>query len=177
MSETLGFCTKDFLRRKDRHERRADGHVHRVRGGSAALRAGPLEALRSLQSLRLDGVTRQGKETETTLRDILPGTWGTLLQMGMFFCMPCFLRVPFWVSEANQSASPVMWFGSGRNWFPYKNQGFKPANHKIGGSCHTARLISLQGKTNFFEKRVGEYQKAGVMGGAEEARFSLDADF
>merc|ERR1712187_386061 len=23
-------------------------------------------------------------------------------------------------------------------------------------------LISLQGKTNFFEKRVGEYQKAGV---------------
>ena len=27
-------------------------------------------------------------------------------------------------------------------------------------------LISLQGKTNFFEKRVGEYQKAGVMAGA-----------
>merc|ERR1712066_149059 len=26
-------------------------------------------------------------------------------------------------------------------------------------------LISLQGKTNFFEKRVGEYQKAGVMAG------------
>jgi len=42
-------------------------------------------------------------------------------------------------------------------------------------------LISLQGKTNFFEKRVGEYQKAGVMsatGDREEARgFSLDADF
>jgi ribonucleoside-diphosphate reductase subunit M2 len=43
-------------------------------------------------------------------------------------------------------------------------------------------LISLQGKTNFFEKRVGEYQKAGVMasvgGGQEEARgFTLDADF
>jgi len=29
-------------------------------------------------------------------------------------------------------------------------------------------LISLQGKTNFFEKRVGEYQKAGVMGHAEQ---------
>ena len=27
-------------------------------------------------------------------------------------------------------------------------------------------LISLQGKTNFFEKRVGEYQKAGVMASA-----------
>merc|ERR1712203_557903 len=42
-------------------------------------------------------------------------------------------------------------------------------------------LISLQGKTNFFEKRVGEYQKAGVMSATadrEEARgFSLDADF
>merc|ERR1712060_829025 len=42
-------------------------------------------------------------------------------------------------------------------------------------------LISLQGKTNFFEKRVGEYQKVGVMasvGGQEEDKgFSLDADF
>merc|ERR1712190_410010 len=43
-------------------------------------------------------------------------------------------------------------------------------------------LISLQGKTNFFEKRVGEYQKAGVMASAgdaaENARgFSLDGDF
>lgn len=26
-------------------------------------------------------------------------------------------------------------------------------------------LLSLQGKTNFFEKRVGDYQKAGVMAG------------
>ncbi len=39
-------------------------------------------------------------------------------------------------------------------------------------------MISLQGKTNFFEKRVGEYQKAGVMDGdKEKARFSLDEDF
>jgi ribonucleoside-diphosphate reductase subunit M2 len=42
-------------------------------------------------------------------------------------------------------------------------------------------LISLQGKTNFFEKRVGEYQKAGVMASATEASegagFSLDVDF
>merc|ERR1739845_278076 len=29
-------------------------------------------------------------------------------------------------------------------------------------------LISLQGKTNFFEKRVGEYQKAGVMTSATD---------
>jgi len=42
-------------------------------------------------------------------------------------------------------------------------------------------LISLQGKTNFFEKRVGEYQKAGVMGSttaqAESKGFALDVDF
>jgi ribonucleoside-diphosphate reductase beta chain len=38
-------------------------------------------------------------------------------------------------------------------------------------------LISLQGKTNFFEKRVGDYQKAGVMSKKEEQIFSLDEDF
>jgi ribonucleoside-diphosphate reductase subunit M2 len=42
-------------------------------------------------------------------------------------------------------------------------------------------LISLQGKTNFFEKRVGEYQKAGVMAATgdktEAVGFALDVDF
>jgi ribonucleoside-diphosphate reductase beta chain len=38
-------------------------------------------------------------------------------------------------------------------------------------------MISLQGKTNFFEKRVAEYQKAGVMGEKEAVKFSLDEDF
>ncbi len=39
-------------------------------------------------------------------------------------------------------------------------------------------MISLQGKTNFFEKRVAEYQKAGVMGKKEENNvFKLDEDF
>lgn len=42
-------------------------------------------------------------------------------------------------------------------------------------------MISLQGKTNFFEKRVGDYQKAGVMEGADrevkQQRFALDEDF
>ncbi len=39
-------------------------------------------------------------------------------------------------------------------------------------------MISLQGKTNFFEKRVGEYQKAGVMNTNKEGnKFALDADF
>jgi len=39
-------------------------------------------------------------------------------------------------------------------------------------------MISLQGKTNFFEKRVAEYQKAGVMNTDTEAnKISFDADF
>ncbi|MTI32612.1 ribonucleotide-diphosphate reductase subunit beta [Xanthovirga aplysinae] len=41
-------------------------------------------------------------------------------------------------------------------------------------------LISLQGKTNFFEKRVAEYQKAGVIKEKEavdKPKFSLDEDF
>ena len=45
-------------------------------------------------------------------------------------------------------------------------------------------LISLQGKTNFFERRVSEYQKAGVMSSmdtkenvAANNSFALDADF
>ncbi len=39
-------------------------------------------------------------------------------------------------------------------------------------------MISLQGKTNFFEKRVGEYQKAGVLNAEKDKpKFSLDEDF
>ncbi|MDH3245812.1 MAG: ribonucleotide-diphosphate reductase subunit beta [Saprospiraceae bacterium] len=38
-------------------------------------------------------------------------------------------------------------------------------------------MISLQGKTNFFEKRVGDYQKAGVMADKDKQVFKLDEDF
>lgn len=39
-------------------------------------------------------------------------------------------------------------------------------------------MISLQGKTNFFEKRVGDYQKSGVLStDTKGASFSLDEDF
>lgn len=38
-------------------------------------------------------------------------------------------------------------------------------------------LISLQGKTNFFEKRVGDYQKSGVMADRDKQVFTLDEDF
>lgn len=43
-------------------------------------------------------------------------------------------------------------------------------------------MISLQTKANFFERRVGEYQKAGVMAGTssnaeDEYVFRTDCDF
>ena len=38
-------------------------------------------------------------------------------------------------------------------------------------------MISLTGKSNFFEKRVSEYNKAGVGSTKEEQKFCLDADF
>ena len=39
-------------------------------------------------------------------------------------------------------------------------------------------MISLQGKTNFFEKKVAEYQKSGVMNTDTQAqKISFDADF
>lgn len=38
-------------------------------------------------------------------------------------------------------------------------------------------MISIQGKTNFFEKRVAEYQKAGVMAGNDKQSFSMDEEF
>ncbi|MEM8566933.1 MAG: ribonucleotide-diphosphate reductase subunit beta [Bacteroidota bacterium] len=58
---------------------------------------------------------------------------------------------------------------------------FELTGQKVYGATNPfdfMEMISLQGKTNFFEKRVGDYQKAGVMKGAEDApRFSLDEDF
>lgn len=51
--------------------------------------------------------------------------------------------------------------------------------YNVSNPFEFMNLISLRGKTNFFEKRVGEYQKAGVMSsleGAEES-FTMDADF
>ena len=50
--------------------------------------------------------------------------------------------------------------------------------YKVKNPFDFMEMISLNGKTNFFEKRVAEYQKAGVMGGMESAKqFSLVEDF
>ena len=43
-------------------------------------------------------------------------------------------------------------------------------------------MISLQGKTNFFEKKVSEYQKSGVLNSGtnndtDAQKISFDADF
>lgn len=50
-------------------------------------------------------------------------------------------------------------------------------HYKVENPFDFMELISLEGKSNFFEKRVGEYQKAGVMSSSIDNKFSLDADF
>ncbi|KAI9487001.1 MAG: ribonucleoside-diphosphate reductase small chain [Benjaminiella poitrasii] len=52
-----------------------------------------------------------------------------------------------------------------------------PKHYNVSNPFDFMDLISLQGKTNFFEKRVSDYQRAGVMNQKEERSFTLDADF
>ena len=50
--------------------------------------------------------------------------------------------------------------------------------YKVSNPFDFMEIISLEGKTNFFEKRVGEYQKMGVMSNnKDDNKFTLDADF
>ncbi|XP_026854777.2 ribonucleoside-diphosphate reductase subunit M2 isoform X1 [Electrophorus electricus] len=49
--------------------------------------------------------------------------------------------------------------------------------YKVENPFDFMENISLEGKTNFFEKRVGEYQRMGVMSGSTDNTFRLDADF
>jgi len=56
-----------------------------------------------------------------------------------------------------------------------------PKLYKATNPFDWMELISLEGKTNFFERRVGEYQKSGVAmatkQGPADVHFTLDADF
>jgi ribonucleoside-diphosphate reductase beta chain len=53
----------------------------------------------------------------------------------------------------------------------------QPKFYKAENPFSWMDMINLQGKTNFFEKRVGDYQKSGVMAKKEEQVFSLDEEF
>mgnify|MGYP002628384984 FL=1 len=55
-------------------------------------------------------------------------------------------------------------------------------HYKTSNPFDWMEMLSLQGKTNFFEKRVGEYQKNGVMaslqsGGPGGHELSFTEDF
>ena len=49
--------------------------------------------------------------------------------------------------------------------------------YKVDNPFDWMELISLEGKTNFFEKRVSEYQKPGIMSDKSQQVFTLDAEF
>lgn len=53
----------------------------------------------------------------------------------------------------------------------------QPKMYHVANPFDFMEMISLQGKTNFFEKRVAEYQKAGVMANKAEQIFATDDDF
>ncbi len=50
-------------------------------------------------------------------------------------------------------------------------------HYRIGNPFEWMETISLQGKTNLFEKRVGEYFKSGVGVDRADQSFALDASF
>lgn len=52
-----------------------------------------------------------------------------------------------------------------------------PKYYNVQNPFHFMENISLEGKSNFFEKRVSDYQKAGVMSKPEDMVFTLNADF
>jgi ribonucleoside-diphosphate reductase beta chain len=52
-----------------------------------------------------------------------------------------------------------------------------PKHYGTANPFEWMELISLQGKTNFFEKRNADYQKAGVMASSESRRVAFDEDF
>ena len=49
--------------------------------------------------------------------------------------------------------------------------------YKAANPFEWMELISIQGKTNFFEKRVGEYSNKANPGIEEEQEFNMEADF
>jgi ribonucleotide reductase beta subunit family protein with ferritin-like domain len=52
-----------------------------------------------------------------------------------------------------------------------------PKVYHVSNPFDWMTAISVDGKTNFFEKRVGEYSKANVGSSAADNVFSLDEDF
>ncbi len=50
-------------------------------------------------------------------------------------------------------------------------------HYKTGNLFEWMEMISLQGKMNFFEKRVGEYSKSGVGVDRTDQTFDLDSSF
>lgn len=52
-----------------------------------------------------------------------------------------------------------------------------PRIYNVTNPFDFMELISMQGKTNFFERRVSEYQKSGVMTKKEDNVFSLTEEF
>lgn len=107
----------------------------------------------SLPEARVRGIIEEAVEIECSfVTDSLPveliGMNSTLMQEYIKFCADRLIRV-LGLPAIYNAKNPFDWMD----------------------------LISMQGKTNFFERRVGEYSKANVGVSAEQSNFSLDEDF
>ena len=122
----------------------------------ACLLYGMLDASEKLTSGRVAEIIQEAVAIEKSfICDALPcsliGMNAEMMGSYIEFCADRLLRA-LGVSNVYNAANPFEWM----------------------------EMISLQGKTNFFEKRVSEYQKAGVMSSLEGSgadAFTLDADF
>lgn len=80
------------------------------------------------------------------------------------------------------ATNPFDWMELVRALTLASNPGPKPWPQTLPPTLHPNK-ISLQGKTNFFEKRVSEYAKANVMASVQSSDsimskgFTLEADF
>jgi len=52
-----------------------------------------------------------------------------------------------------------------------------PKIYNVSNPFDFMELISLEGKTNFFEKKVGEYSKPGVGLSSEDMKIKFDEEF
>jgi len=52
-----------------------------------------------------------------------------------------------------------------------------PKIYNVNNPFDFMDMISIPGKTNFFERRVSEYQKAGIMNSRESSIFTVDEEF
>ena len=75
-------------------------------------------------------------------------------------------RLGFSSLQADDQIGKVTLVGAGMK----SNPGIAAKMFRVANPFEWMEMISVEGKTNFFERRVGEYQKSGVVAAASHRR-------